>query len=102
MEIKIILQKPYDEKQKMQFIIEQNHNLGYEIKETEFALEAWGYTEEEIQEQEKEKRRQEIIQALATLDLKSIRAIRAGDQEYIENYETHAAELRRQLRELGD
>ena len=53
MEIKATLQKPYTENQKMDFIVENNHQLGYEIKETETALEAWGYTEEEKEQQEK-------------------------------------------------
>ena len=47
MEIKAELIKPYTENQKMDFIVEQNHNNSYEIKETETALEAWGYTVEE-------------------------------------------------------
>ena len=54
MEIKAILNKPYTEEQKLNFIVEQNHNNGYEIRETETALEAWGYTKEEKQEQERE------------------------------------------------
>ena len=54
MEIKATLQKPYTENEKIDFIVEQNHNQGYEIKETETTLEAWGYTEEEKQEQRKE------------------------------------------------
>ena len=53
MEIKATLQKPYTEKQRMDFIVTNNHRLGYEIKETETALEAWGYTEEEKEQQEK-------------------------------------------------
>lgn len=55
MEIKAILNKPYTEKQRLDFIVEQNHQNGYEIKETEEALEAWGYTEEEKEQQEKER-----------------------------------------------
>ena len=55
MEIKTELKKPYTEKQRMDFIVEQNHNKGYEIKETESELQAWGYTDEEITQQEKEK-----------------------------------------------
>lgn len=48
MEIKAELIKPYTEEEKIEFIVEQNHNNNYEIKETETALEAWGYTEEEV------------------------------------------------------
>lgn len=55
MEIKAELNKPYTETQRMDFIVEQNHNLGYEIRETETALEAWGYTEEEKAQQEAER-----------------------------------------------
>lgn len=55
MEIKAELIKPYTEEQKLSFIVEQNHNNGYEIRETETALEAWGYTEEEKQAQERER-----------------------------------------------
>jgi len=53
MEIKNVLDKPYTEQQRLDFIVTNNHGLGYEIRETETALEAWGYTEEEKKEQEK-------------------------------------------------
>lgn len=55
MEIKATLNKPYTEEQRINFIVEQNHNKGYEIRETELALQAWGYTEEEKAEQEAER-----------------------------------------------
>lgn len=55
MEIKAELKQPYTDKQRMDFIVEQNHKLGYEIKETENSLEAWGYTKEELQQQERER-----------------------------------------------
>ena len=55
MEIKAQLLQPFNEEEKINFIVEQNHNNGYEIRETETALEAWGYTEEEIDLQEKER-----------------------------------------------
>ena len=47
MEIKATLNKPFTEKQKLDFIVNQNHRCGFEIKETETAIEAWGNTEEE-------------------------------------------------------
>ena len=47
MEIKAKLNKPFGEKEKLNFIVEYNHNQGLEIKETTEALEAWGYTQEE-------------------------------------------------------
>lgn len=38
MEIKAILNKPYTDKQRADFIVENNHRLGYEIQETEESL----------------------------------------------------------------
>lgn len=55
MEIKATLNKPFTVNQKMDFIVKQNHQNGYEIKETETALEAWGYTKEEKEQQERER-----------------------------------------------
>jgi hypothetical protein len=55
MEIKATLQKPYDEIDKLDFIVTYNHELGYTIEETEDELQALGYTEEEIALQEKER-----------------------------------------------
>ena len=55
MEIKSELKQPYTEEQKLNFIVEQNHRQGYDIRATETALEAWGYTEEKKQEQERER-----------------------------------------------
>ena len=55
MEIKAQLEKPCTEQEKVNFIVEQNHKNGYEIKETSTALEAWGLTKEEIQAQERER-----------------------------------------------
>ena len=55
MEIKATLNKPYTEEQRLDFIVAQNHQNGYEIRETETELQAWGYTEEEIEEQERQR-----------------------------------------------
>lgn len=54
MEIKATLQKPYTEQQRIDFIVTQNHKQGYKIEETEEELQAWGYTEEEKEQQRKE------------------------------------------------
>lgn len=48
MEIKAELKQPYTENERINFIVEQNHKNGYEIKETENALQAWGKTETEV------------------------------------------------------
>ena len=55
MEIKAELNKPCSDKQKMDFIVEYNHNLGHEIKETEDAIQAWDYDDAEKQQQERER-----------------------------------------------
>ena len=55
MEIKAILQKPYDENERMNFIVEYNHGMGYVIEETETELQALGYTEEELAQKERER-----------------------------------------------
>lgn len=51
MEIKATLNKPYTDEERADFIVEFNHEQNYEIKETETALEAWGYTEKEKREE---------------------------------------------------
>mgnify|MGYP003289728609 CR=1 FL=1 len=48
MEIKAVLQKPYTDNERMDFIVQYNHGMGYVIEETETELQALGYTEEEI------------------------------------------------------
>lgn len=55
MEIKAQINKPYTEEQSLDFIVEQNHKNNYEIKETDTALEAWGLTEEEIAQKERDR-----------------------------------------------
>lgn len=59
MEIKAQLNKPYTEEARINFIVEYNHNKGYEIKETQNVLQAWGYTEGELLEQAKQAKYQE-------------------------------------------
>ena len=66
MEIKAQLDKPYTEEERMNFIVEQNHTLGYEIRETEEALEAWGYTQEEKREQEEQAEKERILNLFMT------------------------------------
>lgn len=55
MEIKAELMMPYSEEQRLNFIINQNYNNGFEIRKTEKSLQAWGYTHEELKEQDKER-----------------------------------------------
>lgn len=110
MEIKATLNKPYTDKQRIDFIVAQNHTNGYEIKETEQALEAWGLTAEEIAEQEKDAQKQELIAQLDTLDLKAIRALRAiqagtgteADQTKLAELEEQAGDIRQQIQDLDN
>lgn len=53
MEIKAKLNKPYTEEQRINFIVENNHKKGYEIKETRNELQAWGLDSIELLEQSK-------------------------------------------------
>jgi len=53
MEIKNSLRKPYSENQRLDFIVENNHRQGFEIKETDEALEAWGFSDDEKESQAK-------------------------------------------------
>lgn len=55
MEIKARLEKPYSENERIDFIVQYNHGLGYVIEETETELQALGYTEEEIVQQERQR-----------------------------------------------
>ncbi|MBP3820965.1 hypothetical protein J6G99_04900 [bacterium] len=100
MEIKNEMKKPYTENDKLNFIVKQNHILGYEIKETENSLQAWGKTENEILTEKKEIQIREIKEQLNEIDLKSIRPARAGETERLAELENQAVELRNQLAEL--
>lgn len=60
--IKGVLQKPYDEKQKVDFIVEYNHQQGYEIEELDDKLVAYVM---EATEEEKEKAERERLDALS-------------------------------------
>ena len=86
MEIKATLNKPYTEKQRMDFIVENNHQQGYEIHETDTALEAWGYTQEEIEQQEKQARNIEIDSKIKELREMSLIDIMNNNKENIQIY----------------
>lgn len=48
MEIKATLKKPYTDEARIEFIVENNHNNGWEIKETDTELQALGYSDIEL------------------------------------------------------
>lgn len=55
MEIKAKLIKPYTEQERMDFIVEQNHKLGYTIEEQADKIVALGKTQEEIEKEREER-----------------------------------------------
>ena len=97
MEIKDTLKKPYTDKARADFIVENNHNKGYEIKETEIAIQAWGYTEEEIEAQKKQKESEEkelaLQNAIEELGKEIAKADLSGDEDW-------KAELRKEYTKL--
>ena len=86
MDIKATLNKPYTKEERIDFIIQYNRQLNYEIRETELALEAWGYTQEEIEEQEKQRRNQEIDNKIKELREMSLIDIMNNNKENIQIY----------------
>ena len=56
MEIKAVLRKPYEEIDKLEFIVNNNHEKGYEIKETDAELQAWGADDNDLFLARKEQR----------------------------------------------
>lgn len=82
MEIKATLQKPYTEAQRMSFIVQYNHNLDYKIEETATELQALGYTEDELAQQEKE-RIQELFMTRSDFFDGTIDAWGVGEDELL-------------------
>ena len=75
------------------------------VKETEleYVLDGDEYvlkTQDIIDKQYKEQRKNEILARLDEIDQKSIRAIRANDTYYIQAYEEEAEALRKELHDL--
>lgn len=87
MEIKNKLDKPFSDKQRMDFIVTNNHQLGYEIRETSEALEAWGYTEEEQAEKEKQAKIAEINSKIEELEKESVHDVLYGNKENVKVYQ---------------
>ena len=110
MEVKAILNKPYTEEQRMDFVVLNNHQLGYEIKETESALEAWGMDSSEMEKEEKKRRIAQLKAQLNGYDLQSIRPLRAKeagvatqeDLDKLAELEEQAELVREQIKQLGE
>lgn len=108
MEIKDTLQKPYEEKDRLDFIVK--YQYGYTIKETETALEAWGPTAEEVAQREKETLIAQKKEELSQIDLESIRPTRAiqngtateFDTQKLAELEERAEQIRQEIRDLSE
>lgn len=79
---------------------------GLEIKETERPIKNYEFADTEeyiakISQSECLTQIEEIKSQLSEIDLKTIRALRAGETEYLQRYEAQAIVLRQQLKELG-
>ena len=81
MEIKLILNAPYTEDERIQFILNCNE-LNYIIKYTETAIEAWGYTQEEL-EYETSKQIQELFMTRSDFFDGTIDAWGVGEDELL-------------------
>ena len=79
MEIKAKLNKPYTDKQRADFIVENNHKLGYEIQETEDALLAIYNEPLPPTKEEQQKAREEAYRA--EIDPITCHIQRLGDEE---------------------
>ena len=102
MEIKAVLYKPYEERDKMNFIILNNYNLGYEIRETQTALEAWGYTEEELAELERQSKITEINAKIKELESESVYDVLNGNLENVQVYKNVIKGLEETRDSLGE
>lgn len=86
MEITAELKQPYTEDERIEFIVKQNHKLGYTIEEHEDKLVALGYTEEEIKEQEKQARNVEIDSKIKELQEMALPEILQGNTANVKLY----------------
>lgn len=68
-----VLKKPYTDEEKKQFIVKNNHCLGFRILETDKELQALDYSEEEKKEQNKEFEIQDLKKQLDETDYKIIK-----------------------------
>jgi len=86
MELKDSILKPYTNKQRAEFVSLNNRLKGYEIRETSTELQAWGYTQEEIEEQEKQRRNNQIDSKIKELREMSLTDIMNNNKENIKIY----------------
>lgn len=54
------LKKPYSDKERADFIVKNNHQKGFVIKYEGNSIQAWGFTEEELEEQKRQQEKQQV------------------------------------------
>lgn len=79
---------------------EENDKISSDDKHIYYYLNGEIVKKDRAEVEQKEKRIAEIKEELSNLDLKSIRAIRSGDTDYLQQYEQEAVKLRSELAEL--
>ena len=94
MEIKDKLNKPYTEKQRLDFIVKNNHNLGYEIEETDDALLAI-YNEPPPPTYEEQRQKREVAYT-QEVDPITCHISRLADEEQTPEIEQEIAELKQE------
>lgn len=95
-----------EDKQKIINMLKHLEYAGLEIKETERPIENYQFADTQeyktkVLEQERLRHIEAIKSQLNVIDSKTIRALRAGESEYLQQYEAQAVALREQLTELG-
>lgn len=79
---------------------EENDKISSDDKHIYYYLNGEIVKKDRAEVEQKEKRIAEIKEELSNLDLKSIRAIRSEDTDYLQQYEQEAVKLRSELAEL--
>ena len=95
-----ILAKPYEDSERIDFIVNYNHNLGFRIEETETELQAWDFDDKEKLEQRKQQVRAVRNQYLEQTDKFMLADFPIADAE-LENYKEYRQYLRDYTKDDG-
>lgn len=91
----MVIPEPY-----LSLTSEENDKISADDKYVYFYIDNQLVKKDKAEIEQKKARIAEIKKELDNLDLKSIRALRTNDTEYIDKYETEAVELRKELAKL--
>lgn len=81
MEIKAVLQNPYTEEERINFIIKYNHQYSFLIKETENEIQALACTDAELKEQEEESFQKEFFQTSLGYVRRKVSILGTGEEK---------------------